>query len=91
MIEVRLVHRASSPSEAISAAAEAERLARMLPEAYEGLVALALCGLARAHEVAGEVEQARPYAAEAVQLYEKVSASSAGPVRGRAVPSTGRP
>jgi tetratricopeptide (TPR) repeat protein len=64
--------------EAIAVAYEAERLARTLPEAYEGLLALALCSLARAHEVAGAVEEARPYADEAVRHYEQVSESRPG-------------
>lgn len=63
--------------EALAAALEAEGLARSLaeaaPAAYEGLLALVLCSLARAHEALGQIEQARPAAEEAVRRYEKVS------------------
>jgi hypothetical protein len=63
--------------EALALALEAEGLARTLaeraPSAYEALLALVLCSLARAHEALGQVEQARPVAEEAVRRYEKVS------------------
>jgi len=64
-----------SAEEALAMALEAEGLARSLaeaaPAAYEGLLALVLCSLARAHEALGQREEARPAADEAVRLYEK--------------------
>lgn len=63
--------------EALAMAVEAELLARRLaetaPAAYEGLLALSLCSLARAHEALGQIAEARLVAEEAVQRYEKVS------------------
>lgn len=65
-------------TEALAVALEAEALGRTLagadPERYESVLALTLCSLARAHESLGQTEEARPYADEAVQLYEQVSA-----------------
>jgi tetratricopeptide (TPR) repeat protein len=60
--------------EALAIALEAEGLARPLAEtapAYQGLLALTLCSLARAHEALGQVEEARLSAEEAVRHYEK--------------------
>jgi tetratricopeptide (TPR) repeat protein len=61
--------------DALASALEAERLARPFaetaPAAYEGLLALAVCSLARAYEAVGQIEEARSPAEEAVRLYEK--------------------
>jgi hypothetical protein len=63
--------------EALAMALEAEQLARSLtetaPAAYNGILALAECSLARAHEALGHAEEARLCAEEAVRHYEAAS------------------
>jgi tetratricopeptide (TPR) repeat protein len=63
--------------EALALALEAEQLARSLaetaPAACNGLLALAECSLARAHEALGHAEEARLCAEESVRHYEAAS------------------
>jgi tetratricopeptide (TPR) repeat protein len=63
--------------EALGNALEAERIARTLAEAdpagHSALLAQTACALARAYQTLGRTDEARPYADEAVRLYEQVS------------------